>query len=164
MNLALRFSCYRLYQHLSVCILIYVYVIVSTLSFSRTKSAQNTGPLIWKRQNPSTRWCWKTRQRGEQVLMGFTGLKTYPNNITSSQAGGWDWKKIRQKWEDEEGTKRLRGWVRLRHKNRYRMWRKGRREERPRSFKSLWERVCVCVCAFVPMQAHGAPLFPCVCD
>lgn len=81
--------------------------------------------------------------------MGFTGLKTYPNNITPSQAAGRDWKKIRQKWGDEKETERLRGWVRLRHENRYRMWRDGKRERRPRSLK-------FCVCVWVHVRAYAS--------
>lgn len=101
--------------------------------------------------------------------MGFTGLKTYPNNITPSQAAGRDWKKIRQKWGDEKETERLRGWVRLRHKNRYRMWRDGKRERRPRSFRislSVWVRVCACAGArrtSVSLRMWLDWLFLCLC-
>lgn len=77
-------------------------------------------------------------------LWALLGLKTYPNNITPSQAGGRDWKTIKQKLEDEKKTVQSRGWVGLRHENRYGM--ESERDTRRRRDHSNFSE-CVCVCA-----------------
>lgn len=63
-------------------------------------------------------------------------------SLSPRQQGGQGLRreKIKQRREDEKKKERLRGRVGPRHKNKYGMWRKGRREEILRSFR------CVCVC------------------
>ena len=85
--------------------------------------------------------------------MGFTGLKTYPYNISPSRAGGRDWKKRsdrnekmrkrRSDWEDESGSDIKTG-IECGAKGDVR---------RDRDHSNLSE--CVCVCVFVHMWAHG---------
>lgn len=93
-------------------------------------------------------------------LWALLGLKTYPNNITPSQAGGRDWKTIRQKLEDEKKMVQSRGWVGLRQENRYGM-ESLRDMRRRRDHSNFFE--CVCT-GGMRMRAHSASLFRCVCD
>ena len=81
--------------------------------------------------------------------MGFTGLKTYPYNISPSRAGGRDWKKRsdrnekmrkrRSDWEDESGSDIKTG-IECGAKGDVR---------RDRDHSNLSKCVCVCLCVCV---------------
>lgn len=117
---------------------------------------------LWKRHNPLARLALE-KQGGETN----TNLRALPGlghiqikSLHHEEERGIE-NKIREKWGDEKETRRLRGWVRLRHKNRYRMWRRETWEE-TEIIPNLSECVYVSLCA--RMRAHGAPLFRCLCD
>ena len=90
--------------------------------------------------------------------MGFTGLKTYPYNISPSRAGGRDWKKRsdrnekmrkrRSDWEDESGSDIKTG-IECGAKGDVR---------RDRDHSNLSKCVCVFVCVCLCICEHTARL------
>lgn len=100
---------------------------------------------LWKRHNPLARLALE-KQGGETN----TNLRALPGlghiqikSLHHEKERGIE-NKIREKWGDEKEMRRLRGWVRLRHKNRYRMWRRETWEE-----TEIIPNLSECVCVFV---------------